>query len=293
MIQDTVTSRDGTTIAYEQSGTGPVLIIVAAALSDRSDTRKLAGLLSSRFTVINYDRRGRGRSTDTQPYAVEREIEDIAALVDVGGGSASVFGSSSGAVLALRAAASGLPITGLALFEPPFRLTLDGGVPASPLEAELRALLDADRRGDAVRRFMSVEMGVPGIGFVFMRLWPGLWKSMTAMAPTILYDLAVMDGTTVGGPLPAEWAQATTPTLVMDGAKSEGRLRSAAAALAELLPNALHRTLEGQSHAAPVMNPKSVAPIVADFLERTSGIARRPETTKHHVGEVFDVTVSR
>jgi pimeloyl-ACP methyl ester carboxylesterase len=293
MIQDTVTSRDGTTIAYEQSGAGPALIIVASALSDRSDARKLAGLLSSRFTVINYDRRGRGRSTDTQPYAVEREIEDIAALLEVAGGSASVFGSSSGAVLALRAAASGLPITRMALFEPPFRLTPNGGVPPAQLEAELRELLDADRRGDAVKRFMSVEMGVPGIGFVLMRLWPGLWKSMTAMAPTILHDLAVMDGTTGGGPLPPEWAQVTTPTLVMDGGKSEERLRSAAAALAELLPNAQHRTLEGQSHAAPVMNPKSVAPIVTDFLERASAGPARPQTTKHHAGEVSDVTVAR
>lgn len=293
MIQDTVTSRDGTTIAYEQSGSGPALIIVASALSDRSDTTKLAGLLSSRFTVINYDRRGRGRSTDTQPYAVEREIEDIAALLRAAGGSASVFGSSSGAVLALRAAATGLPITRLALFEPPFRLTPDAGVPPSRLEAELRDLLDAGRRGEAVKRFMSVEMGVPGIGFVFMRLWPGLWKSMTAMAPTILYDLAVMGGTTADGPLPAEWAQVITPTLVMDGAKSEERLRSAAAALAALLPNAEHRTLEGQSHAAPVMNPKSMAPLVADFFDRAGAAASRPESSKHHAEGATDVTVAR
>lgn len=292
MIQDTVTSRDGTSIAYERSGSGPALVIVAAALSDRTDTRKLAALLSSRFSVINYDRRGRGRSSDTQPYAVEREIEDLGALVDVAGGSASVFGSSSGAVLALRAAAGGLPIARLALFEPPFRIGAAGSVLPSRLEAEVCDLLAAGRRSDAVKLFMSVEMGVPGIGFVFMRLWPGLWKSMTAMAPTILHDLAVMDGTTGGGPLPAEWARVTTPTLVMDGAKSEERLRSAAAALAELLPNAQHRTLEGQGHAAPVMNPKAVAPIVADFLDQAGDAAARP-CSSTHTTEVPDVTVSR
>lgn len=292
MIQDTVTSRDGTTIAYERSGTGPALVIVASALSDRSDTKRLAALLSDGFTVINYDRRGRGRSTNTEPYAVEREIEDLGALIQAAGGSASVFGSSSGAVLALRAAASGLPITRLALFEPPFRIGAEGSVPPTRLEAEIRDLLATGRRSDAVKRFMSVEMGVPGIGFVFMRLWPGLWKSMTAMAPTILHDLAVMDGTTGGGPLPAEWAQVTTPTLVMDGGKSEERLRSAAAVLAELLPNAQHRTLEGQDHAAPVMNPKAVAPIVADFLDQAGGAAARPRSSTHTT-EVPDVTVSR
>ena len=183
----TVISPDGTPIAYEQTGSGPAVILVGSALADRSDTRKLAALLAAQFTVINYDRRGRGDSGDTQPYAVEREIEDLDALIRAAGRAASVFGSSSGAVLALRAAAAGLPIERLALFEPPFRLDLDDGALSADYEARLADLLAAGRRGDAVSLFMSRAVGVPRAGLLFMRLWPGLWAKLTAMAPTLLY----------------------------------------------------------------------------------------------------------
>jgi pimeloyl-ACP methyl ester carboxylesterase len=142
-----VISADGTPIAFERTGQGPAVILVASALADRSDAAKLAGLLAERFTVINYDRRGRGDSGDTSPYAVEREVEDLDALIQAAGGSASVFGSSSGAVLALRAAASGLNITRLAVYEPPFRV--DGEPLPAGFQVQLEQLLGAGRRGDA------------------------------------------------------------------------------------------------------------------------------------------------
>ena len=263
-----VISRDGTRIAYDQAGSGPAVILVGSALSDRSDTRKLAALLAARFTVINYDRRGRGESGDTQPYAVEREIEDLEALIRAAGGTAFVFGSSSGAVLALRAAAAGLPIGRLAVFEPPFRLDHDDGAPPAEYEARLAELLAAGRRSDAVSLFMSKAVGVPRAGLLFMRLWPGLWAKMTAMAPTLLYDHAVMGDTLAGRPLdPAQWAAVRAPTLVLDGGKSPAAFRNAVASLAGVLPHARRLTLDGQGHGAVEMAPGRVAPPVREFFE--------------------------
>src|SRR5688572_27028172 len=116
----TVTSKDGTKIAFDQIGNGPVIILVDSALADRTLCVKQATLLAKDFTVINYDRRGRGDSTDTQPYAVDREIEDIEALIDEVGGSAFIFGSSSGAVLALEAANKlSSKVKKQVLYEPP------------------------------------------------------------------------------------------------------------------------------------------------------------------------------
>lgn len=279
----TVISPDGTPIAYEQTGSGPAVILVGSALADRSDTRKLAALLAAQFTVINYDRRGRGDSGDTQPYAVEREIEDLDALIRAAGRAASVFGSSSGAVLALRAAAAGLPVERLALFEPPFRLDLDDGALSADYEARLADLLAAGRRGDAVSLFMSRAVGVPRAGLLFMRLWPGLWAKLTAMAPTLLYDHAVMGGTLAGRPLdPAEWAGVSAPTLVMDGGKSAAAFRNAAAALADVLPNARRVTLEGQGHGAVEMAPGRVAPLVREFFVSEPGAIPAVGRTSAH-----------
>ena len=256
---------------------------VGSALADRSDTRKLARLLAGQFTVINYDRRGRGDSGDTQPYAVQREIEDLDALLQAAGATASVFGSSSGAVLALRAAAAGLPIERLALFEPPFRLDDDDGAPPADYEVRLAELLAAGRQGDAVSLFMSRAVGVPRAGLLFMRLWPGLWRKLTAMAPTLLYDHAVMGGTLAGRPLdPAEWSAVHAPTLVMDGGKSSAAFRNAAAALADVLPNARRLTLEGQGHGAVEMAPDRVAPPVREFFGLELGAVPAGEQTSAH-----------
>jgi pimeloyl-ACP methyl ester carboxylesterase len=225
-VQQTMTSKDGTKIAYEQSGSGPVVILVASSLADRSDTKRLAALLASRFTVINYDRRGRGLSGDTPPYQVEREIEDIAALINKAGGSACLFGSSSGAVLALRAAASGLDITRLALYEPPFRVDKSHPVLPDDLDKEIAALIEQDRRSEAVKLFMTRAIGVPAAGILLMRLLPGVWSKLTAMAHTIPYDITIMGGSAFGAPLRTDdWAAVQALTLVIGGERAQ--LRSA------------------------------------------------------------------
>ncbi|HEX5950704.1 MAG TPA: alpha/beta hydrolase [Actinomycetota bacterium] len=262
-----VTSRDGTTIAFERTGEGPPVVLVAAALSDRSDARKLAELLAPRFTVINYDRRGRGASGDTPPYAVERECEDIEALVKEVGGSACLFGSSSGAVLALEAAARGAGVERLALFEPPFVVSDRLAPQTEDLADRVGEALGSGRRGEAVALFMNRAVGVPTAGVRMMRLMRRTWRNLEAMAHTIPYDLAIMDGYRGGGPLPAErWASVGVPTLVLDGAKSPEHLRAAASALADALPNAQHRTLKGVSHASVVMTPRKLAPTLQRFF---------------------------
>jgi pimeloyl-ACP methyl ester carboxylesterase len=266
--QKTATSKDGTTIAYEQSGSGPLVILVPAALSDRSGTSGLARYLSAHFTVINYDRRGRGRSTDTQPYAVEREVEDIEALIDSGGHSAFVFGSSSGAVLALEA---GNKLDGkvkkLFLYEPPFIVDDSRAPIPDSLSQESAQLVSAGHRNDAVKLFFTGAIGIPNLAVNLMRyLMPG-WSKMAGMAHTIPYDLAVLAGTQTGKPLPANrWTSVTAPILVVVGSKSEPFFRSGANALTEIVPNAKYRPLEGGSHASVLMAPQSIANAAEPFF---------------------------
>ncbi|MCU4747372.1 MULTISPECIES: alpha/beta fold hydrolase [unclassified Streptomyces] len=265
--ESAVVSADGTTIAFQRSGSGPAVILVASALADRSDGAKLAGLLARHFTVINYDRRGRGASGDGARYAVEREIEDIAALLEHCGGSASVFGSSSGAVLALRAAAAGLDIPRLALYEPPFAVDGDAFGPPADFAGRIDALLAEDRRGDAVKLFMTKAQGMPGLLVASMRLMPGVWSGLKALAPTLPYDIAVMGDTQRGEPLKAdEWSSVASRTLVLTGGKSPEGFHQAARALTEVLPHAEHRTLDGLHHGAVVMAPKKLAPSLVPFL---------------------------
>ncbi|MGW8846783.1 alpha/beta fold hydrolase [Streptomyces xiamenensis] len=265
--ESAVVSADGTTIAFRRSGSGPAVILVASALADRSDGAKLAGLLARHFTVINYDRRGRGTSGDGARYAVEREIEDIAALLEHCGGSASVFGSSSGAVLALRAAAAGLDIPRLALYEPPFAVDGDAFGPPADFAGRIDALLAEDRRGDAVKLFMTKAQGMPGLLVASMRLMPGVWSGLKALAPTLPYDIAVMGDTQRGEPLKAdEWSSVASRTLVLTGGKSPEGFHQAARALTEVLPHAEHRTLDGLNHGAVVMAPKKLAPSLVPFL---------------------------
>lgn len=262
-----VISRDGTEIAFERLGAGPAVILVSSALADRSDAGRLAGLLARHFTVINYDRRGRGASGDAAGYTVEREVEDIAALIDQAGGSASLFGSSSGAVLALRAAAAGLNIERLALYEPPFVIGDDGFGPPKDYARHLDTLLAADRRGDAVRYFMTKAQGMPAFMVTMMRLMPGVWSSLKALAHTMPYDAAVMGETQQGKPLEAgRWSAATAPSLVLTGGKSPAGFHNAARALAQILPNAEHRTLPGLNHGAVAMAPKKLVPALVEFL---------------------------
>jgi pimeloyl-ACP methyl ester carboxylesterase len=156
-----VISKDGTPIAFDQSGEGPPIILVVGAFNDHSTGAPLAAQLSEHFTVFNYDRRGRGESGDTAPYAVEREIEDLAALITEAGGSSSVFGYSSGAILSLKAKAAGLALTRLALYDPPF--LLDDGFPqrAQEISVRLTELISSGRRGDAVELFQGEIVGIP------------------------------------------------------------------------------------------------------------------------------------
>jgi pimeloyl-ACP methyl ester carboxylesterase len=247
---ETVTSADGTSIAFDRSGSGPALILIGGALTDRRAADELVPLLDRRFTVVAYDRRGRGDSGDRPPYAVEREVEDLGALIDAVGGEAFVFGHSSGAVLALEAAIDDLPITRLAIYEPPFVVD-DTRPPIPPDYVErVRALVAEDRRGDAVEYFLTQAVGVPQGAVTQMRGAP-MWPRMESLAHTIAYDGAVMDGHLSGEPLPAAWvASVTIPTLVMDGGASPDWARNAVRQLAAILPNAERGTLAGQDHGA-------------------------------------------
>ncbi|MEV0691621.1 alpha/beta hydrolase [Streptomyces sp. NPDC050388] len=262
-----VVSADGTEIAFEQSGSGPAVVLVASALADRSDTTKLAALLAEHFTVINYDRRGRGASGDADAYAVEHEIEDIAALIEHVGGSASLFGSSSGAVLALRAAAAGANIDRLALYEPPFVVADGDDGPPRDLAQQVTALLAQGRDSDAVKYFMTRVQGMPGIAVFFMKLMPKVWANLTRLARTLPYDIAVMGDTQQGKPLDVEeWKGVSVPTRVLTGGKSPAAFQRAARAVTEILPQADHRTLPGLHHGAVVTAPKKIAPQITEFL---------------------------
>jgi len=254
-----VTSKDGTRIAFDRLGEGPPVILVGGAFNTRSfgPNEGLAPLLAERFTVINYDRRGRGESGDTQPYSVEREIEDIEALIEAVGGSAHVFGISSGAALALEAANRGLDIEKLALYEAPFVVDDSRSpVPDDYLE-RLEELVAADRWGDAVRLFMKEGVGLPGVFVTMMRFMPA-WSKLKAVAHTVVYDAAIVDDYQKGRPLPVgQWGSVTMPTLVAVGGKSPAWMRNAMRSLADNLPNARHRTLEGQTH---IVKPEALAP---------------------------------
>jgi pimeloyl-ACP methyl ester carboxylesterase len=259
-----VTSRDGTTIAFECRGSGPPLILVDGALCSRAfgPMPKLAPLLAGHFRVYMYDRRGRGSSADTKPYAKEREVEDLDALIGEAGGSANVLGLSSGASLALEAAASGLAIEKLAVYEPPYMISPQDSARHAKAahEAHLVRLIAAGRRGDAVKYFMRDMVGVPAIFVFMMRFMPGVWSKLEAAATTLPYDAAIMGDFS----LPEQrLARIRTPTLVVGGGKSEARLRAAVDAAAKAIPNAQQRTLKGQTHN---VKPEALAPVVTEFF---------------------------
>ena len=263
MRMETVRSKDGTTIAFDRSGGGPSLVIVGGALSDRGAAADLASQLADDLTVIAFDRRGRGDSTDTPPYAVEREIEDLAALVDAAGGSAFVLGHSSGGVLSLRAAEAGVPIAKLAAYEPP--VAVDDQRPPIPDDyvAHLEELVADGRRGDAVAYFLTVGPLVPPPVVDQMRGSPA-WPALESRAHTIAYDGRIMDGFMTRDPGPIRrWATLATPALVLDGGASPPWIRNSAAALAGVLPNATSATLEGQDHGPA---PTVLAPVLREFF---------------------------
>jgi pimeloyl-ACP methyl ester carboxylesterase len=259
---NTVTSADGTPIAFERWGDGQPVIVVGGMLCDWAKTRPLAERLASHFTVINYDRRGRGNSGDTAPYAVEREVEDLGALIAEAGGRASVYGHSSGAGLVLHAAAHGLPIAKVVLHEPPYVPDVEEERRTSREFAEnLKPILAQDRRGDAVELILTT-IGMPPEVVGQMRNEPS-WAGLEAMAPTIAYDSAVM-GDGRGGTIPTDLVGAVTiPALVLCGGASPAWMIEIGSQIADAMPNGRHRVLEGQEHVAP---PEVLVPVLTEFF---------------------------
>ena len=263
-----VISRDGTPIVYEKSGEGPAVILVTGALGLGTDPmfRGLAELLAPHFTVYNYDRRGRGESGDTLPYTVEREVEDIEAIIDEAGGSASLYGLSSGATLALEAA-NILPgkVKKLAMYESPF--IVDDSRPPIPEDyvPHLKELIAAGRPGDALEYFFRDAMLIPSEYLDHMRNDPS-WAGMENVARTLPYDGMVMGDTMSGKPLPrGQWGGAAMPTLVMAGGNSPAFFHNGAKELVELLPNAEYRVLPGQTHG---VDSNVLAPVLEEFFSK-------------------------
>jgi pimeloyl-ACP methyl ester carboxylesterase len=262
----TVRSEDGTAIAFERAGQGPPLILVDGAFCYRGvgPSSALAALLARQFTVFTYDRRGRGDSGDTAPYRVEREIEDLQALIEEAGGSAYASGISSGAALGLEATRRGATITKLAMYEPPF--IVDDSRPPIPADiaAQLTALVAADRRGDAVR-LMLRHMGAPAIAIAFMRLLP-VWKKLTQVAHTLPNDMTILAPYQAGNPLPTDrWNDVRIATLVTVGGKSPAWFHHGTRALSDILPDAAHRVVEGQTHN---VKAKALAPLLEAFFNK-------------------------
>jgi pimeloyl-ACP methyl ester carboxylesterase len=255
---ETVRSRDGTAIAYEWRGDGSPVVLVGGAFNDRNSPADLAEALSTRYTVVTYDRRGRGDSGDAAPYAVDREIDDLAAVIAAVGSPVQLYGNSSGGVLAMRAAAAGVPVERLAILEPPFR---SDGAPALPERyRETLVELTADgRHGDAVEYFLTRVVGLPAESVEQTRRSPA-WPALQRMAPTLVYDT---DVTGDGGLPVALLAEVVTPTLVLDSTSSAPWLRAAASAVAAALPRGRHRSLAGAFHRLP---PDVLGPALAEFF---------------------------
>ncbi|MEV6025045.1 alpha/beta fold hydrolase [Streptomyces sp. NPDC052036] len=251
-------SRDGTRIAYERTGRGPAVVLVSGAMSTGATVAPLAAHLPDRFSVVVYDRRGRGGSGDTEPYAVAREVEDLAALVEAADGEAWLYGISSGGALALEAAASGLPVRGVAVYEPPFA-DYGGGQPErAEYTARLGEALGQGRRGDAVELFLGLTGLAPEM-IANARRSP-MWADMEALAPTLAYDDAVMGD----GLVPRErLATVTVPVLAVAGGASPEWLRRAAEAVARVAPRGTYRTLKDQDH---MVEPQVLAPVLAAFF---------------------------
>jgi pimeloyl-ACP methyl ester carboxylesterase len=258
-----VTSKDGTRIAYEQSGQGPALVMVCGVLGDHHQHAGLARLLASHFTVYNIDRRGHGESGLTEPYAAQREIEDIDALITEAGGSAFVYGSSGPGVLCMYAAAAGLSpkMKKLAVWEPPY--ILEGTRPPVPQDylEQLTQMLREGRRGDMIEFFLTKAVGMP-IEFVAPMRQSPFWAAQEAFAPTLVYDAILMGNGNFK--LPKErLAKVTAPTLVIDGGATPW-LSQAADAVAQVLPNAQRSTIAGQPHNVA---DEAMAPILLEYFQ--------------------------
>jgi pimeloyl-ACP methyl ester carboxylesterase len=255
----TLRSRDGTRIAYETTGTGPALVLVNGGLSDRSAVVALRPFLDSHFSLFAYDRRGRGESGDTPPYAAEREIEDLAAVIEVAGASALVFGHSSGAILALRAAMSGVPMRRLAVNEPPFIVPGTRPIPPASITSRIAERVAANDREGALRIFLGEQVGLPPPALDALKAGPA-WPRMIALAHTTPYDSEIARDSAL--PV-ASLAKLTLPTLVLNGTASFPWIGETARALVQALPNAQAVHLEGQPHSPA---PDVLAPVLVRFF---------------------------
>lgn len=260
----TVTSKDGTKIAYEKIGNGPSVILVEGATSTSAYSTKLANLLTPHFTVYYYDRRGRGESTDTKPYSIEKEIEDIEALVDLAGGSAYLYGISSGGCLALEAASKlGNKITKLAIYEAPYDESEKAKEQWHEYTTDLKKAVDSDNRAEAIALFMRL-VGVPEDMITGMKQSP-MWPGLLAVAPTLLYDAACMGD---DRSLPVHrFKQITAQTLIMDGGGNLAMMpfmHTSAEKLAQVIPHCQRQTLDGQTHDVDMA---ILAPVLEMFFK--------------------------
>lgn len=288
-VTGSVVSADGTRIVYDRRGSepgsgtatgsgsltgsrsgtaAPAVVLVGGAFSVRQGSGPLAEALAPYFTVYAYDRRGRGESGDTPPYAADREIEDIAALIEESGSpEAYVFGHSSGAALALRAAAAGIGIGRLALYEPPYIVDDERRAMPGNFALRIAELVAEDRRSDVVALWMAHTVQMPEEAIAQMRHSP-MWPALEAIAHTTVYDLAVMSDTMAGAPLPQEWATSVTvPTLVLVGGESGAWIQNSTEALTRLLPDARRRSLPGADHG---VQPDQVAPVLREFFDASA-----------------------
>ncbi|WP_217246803.1 alpha/beta fold hydrolase [Streptomyces sp. AC602_WCS936] len=259
-METTTVSRDGTRIAYERSGRGPAVVLVSGAMSTGATMAPLAAELAERFDVTVYDRRGRGESAGTEPYGVEREVEDLAALIEAVGGEASLYGISSGGALVLRAAASGLPVRRVAVYEVPYAMD-DAAVRAGAEYRErLSEALGQGRRGDAVELFLRLA----GLGEDMIRgaRESPMWAGMESVAPSLAHDAAVMGDNRVPR---SSIASVGCPVLALAGGASDTWWHDAARAVAEAAPDGTYGTVEGQAH---MVEPGMLAPVLTEFFGR-------------------------
>lgn len=272
---DTVKSADGTVIAYDRAGSGPPLIIAVGAFCTRH-TFVAPDALRQRYTVVTYDRRGRGDSGDTQPYAPQREYEDLAAVASaVGPEAAFIFAHSSGAAIALRAAAAGLAVAGIVAYEAPFQTE---GTPQPDLDPaeHLRRLVAAGRRRDAVAYWMSEVVRLPGQALQEIDDAPWV-AALEPLTPTLVYDLAM----TAGGVPSTELAKIAAPVLIVGGTNSPEWFQRSVAEQRAAIPGAQLRMLEGYDHNAP---PEVIAPILIDFFKPHRGRPQGASQTSNSKG---------
>ncbi|MBB5857280.1 alpha/beta fold hydrolase [Amycolatopsis umgeniensis] len=252
---DTVKSTDGTPIALERRGAGPAVVVVAGAANDRHGDEPLVAELAAEYSVVTYDRRGRGDSGDTEPYAVEREIEDLAAVIASLGEPVIVHGISSGGALAFLAAAAGVPMARLSVFEPPYRGETEE-VPEGYAD-EMRDLVAAGRWDDAVALFMMSAVGSPAEAVAEAKATP-MWAELRSFAPTLVHDARVMGDSKVPGGLEA----ITAPVLVVNSNGSTDWLKAAALAVTKAIPGARQVELDGEFHSVP---PERLVPELSAF----------------------------